>query len=68
MCGGVGHMGRHQNIWGCPNIWRTPHPPITCRYPLETYRCTGEHWEHMGMFQHNGVSGMYREVEIYERV
>ena len=37
-----------------------PHPHIICRYPIEIYRCTGEHRGHSDIWGHPNVWGVYR--------
>ena len=44
MCGGIGHMAGIQTHGGV----QTEEPPYHMQKPPRTYRCTWEHWGHMG--------------------
>ena len=57
MYGGVGHMGRHPNTWGCPNKRRAPCIHYHMQIPPTTYTYTGEHWRHMGALGYPNIWG-----------
>ena len=71
MCGGVGHMGRYLNTWeGVQTDGGPPHPPITCRYPLEHTDAQGsigdmEVFEPMGASKCMGASKHMGHIQKY---
>ena len=62
MCGGVGHMmvSKHK---GVSKHKEGPTSPYHMQILPRTYRCTGEHWGHMGVFGYMGSVGRHLNVQ-----
>ena len=68
MHGGVGHLRRHPLPLRDVQSYRVPCIPYDMQIPPRTCRCTGEHWGHMGVFEHMGVLGCTNVWQVYEHM
>ena len=72
---GVGHMGgseasKHMGVPSCKYHMGGPHiPTYHMQIPPGTYRCTGEHWGHMGLvWTYWGIRGVSKCMGASEHV